>query len=85
MIFEIPQVFRTYAGQITKANFTPMNAILQKSLPHLAAMAAFLLLSVFFFRPQLNGKLIEQGDIMQYLGMAKEANDYRVANGKDPL
>ena len=62
-----------------------MNAILQKSLPHLAAIAAFLLLSVFFFRPQLSGKLIEQGDIMQYLGMAKEANDYTVANGEDPL
>jgi hypothetical protein len=59
--------------------------MLQKSLPHLAAIAVFLLLSVFFFRPQLSGKLIEQGDIMQYLGMAKEANDYKTANGEDPL
>ncbi len=62
-----------------------MSILLKKSLPHLAATGIFLLLSIIFFRPQLSGKLVQQGDIMQYLGMAKEANDFKEKNGYDPL
>ncbi len=62
-----------------------MNILLKKSLPHLAAAGFFLLLSALFFRPQLSGKVVEQGDIMQYYGMAKEANDFVEKTGRDPL
>ncbi|HRF39364.1 MAG TPA: hypothetical protein PK198_11275, partial [Saprospiraceae bacterium] len=62
-----------------------MNTLLKKSWPHLASMMAFLLLSIAFFQPQLKGKLVQQSDIMQYLGMAKEANDYEKKNGEPAL
>ncbi len=62
-----------------------MSIFLKKALPHLAAILTFLLLSVIYFRPQLDGKVIEQGDILQYIGMSKEANDFKARYGKDPL
>lgn len=62
-----------------------MNTLLKKSWPHLAALLAFLLLSMAFFQPQLKGKLVQQGDIMQYFGMAKEANDYEKKTGEPAL
>jgi len=69
----------------TKGSINSMNTLLKKSWPHLAATMAFLLLSIAFFQPQLSGKLVQQSDIMQYLGMAKEANDYVKKTGEPAL
>jgi hypothetical protein len=69
----------------TKGSINRMNTLLKKSWPHLAAMMVFLLLSIAFFQPQLSGKLVQQSDIMQYLGMAKEANDYEKKTGEPAL
>lgn len=62
-----------------------MKTFLSKSWPHLAAIVFFLVLCAIFFRPQLAGKVIEQGDIMQYIGMAHEANEYRRNTGEETL
>jgi hypothetical protein len=62
-----------------------MSSLIKNTFPHIIAIFSFLLLSVLFFRPQLSGKLIEQGDIIQYLGMAKEANDYYQKTGEVAL
>ena len=62
-----------------------MNTVLSKSWLHLAAVAVFLLLCALYFRPQLSGKIIEQGDIMQYLGMAQEIHEYKKKTGEETL
>ena len=50
---------------------------LQKLVPTLAALLGFIILSVGYFSPVLQGKKIFQSDIVQYVGMAKEQNDFR--------
>lgn len=56
----------------------------QRFYPHLFAIAGFLLISVFYFYPVLQGKKIQQSDIAQYIGMAKEQNDFRSAEDTEP-
>ena len=57
---------------------------LKRFLPHLLVLAGFILLSLFYFNPVLQGKEIYQSDIIQYIGMAKEQNDFRAETGEEP-
>ena len=41
--------------------------------------------SVIYFLPQLEGKVIQQGDIIHYKGMSKEALDFEKKTGRDIL
>ena len=59
-------------------------AKLKQFLPHLLVLAGFILLSLFYFNPVLQGKEIYQSDIIQYIGMAKEQNDFREETGEEP-
>jgi hypothetical protein len=56
----------------------------QRFLPHLLALLGFVLLSLAYFYPVLQGKQISQSDIVQYTGMAKEQNDFRQQTGEEP-
>lgn len=49
---------------------------LRKVLPYLAAAAIFILLAVVYCRPVLSGKVLRQGDIYQWKGMAQEVKEY---------
>jgi len=51
--------------------------ILKKALPHLLAIIAILLLNVAYFYPQLEGKVVQSGDIVSFNGAAKEVTDLR--------
>ncbi|MCH2080852.1 MAG: YfhO family protein [Saprospiraceae bacterium] len=62
-----------------------MNTILKNSLPHVLAILVFLVLSVVYFSPQLNGLVLQQGDILQYLGMAQEAKEFEEKTGETTL
>ncbi len=62
-----------------------MNPVLNRLFPHLAALVVFLLLSVAFFYPQLEGKKVEQGDVVQYLGMSQEVREYEEKTGEKSL
>lgn len=42
-------------------------------------------LSLAYFWPQLEGKVLSQSDITQYKGMSKEASDFRKSIGEEPL
>ena len=53
---------------------------LQKLFPHLLALIGFVLISLIYFYPVLQGKKIYQSDIVQYTGMAKEQIDFRANN-----
>ncbi|MDX9881429.1 MAG: YfhO family protein [Prolixibacteraceae bacterium] len=60
-------------------------AILQKMGPYLAAILLFLVISVIYFSPVLEGKKVQSSDGAQFQGMAKEIVDYRNATGKEAL
>jgi len=55
-----------------------------KLVPHLLALVGFVICSLIYFYPILQGKQISQSDIVQYTGMAKEQNDFRATTGEEP-
>ncbi|MBF6641022.1 YfhO family protein [Flavobacterium sp. J49] len=57
---------------------------LQKFYPHLLAILGFIIISLLYFYPVLQGKKIYQHDIVQYTGMAKEQNDFRAEYDSEP-
>lgn len=55
-------------------------------LPHIVALAVFLIITVFFFNPVFFGsKSLQQYDIQQFIGSSKAIEDYRHATGEEPL
>ncbi|WP_372766043.1 YfhO family protein [Lutibacter sp.] len=61
-----------------------MNFSIKKAVPYLIAIATFILISVAYFSPILEGKKIFQNDIKHFTGMAKEINDFRIENDAEP-
>ncbi|MFN4763516.1 YfhO family protein [Gillisia sp. Q332] len=53
-------------------------------LPHILVVLGFVFLSLAYFNPVLQGKEIFQSDIVQYIGMAKQQNDFRTETGEEP-
>ncbi|WP_035648766.1 YfhO family protein [Flavobacterium sp. ASV13] len=58
--------------------------IVNKFIPHALVVLGFILVSLIYFYPVLQGKQIFQSDIAQYTGMAKEQNDFRAAEHAEP-
>lgn len=56
----------------------------RKSIPYFIAIATFIIVSLVYFHPVLEGKKIVQSDIQQFIGMSKEVVDYRKANDAEP-
>lgn len=56
----------------------------KKLTPYFIIVIAFVLISVAYFSPVLEGKKIFQNDIKHFIGMAKEVNDFRAENGEEP-
>ena len=55
-------------------------------LPHLIAILAFLLITIFFFNPAFfDNKIIRQDDILQWEGSSKALRDYREQTGEEGL
>jgi len=57
---------------------------LQKFYPHFLAILGFILVSLIYFYPVLQGKKIYQHDIVNFTGMAKEQNDFRAEYHTEP-
>jgi hypothetical protein len=57
---------------------------LKRFYPHALAFLGFVLVSIIYFYPVLQGKKILQSDIVQYTAMAKEQNDFRAENHTEP-
>ncbi|MBD0777663.1 YfhO family protein [Maribacter sp. ANRC-HE7] len=51
---------------------------------HFFVFVFFVIVALAYFSPVLQGKVIEQSDIRQYTGMAKEQNDFRKKTGEEP-
>ncbi|WP_044398072.1 YfhO family protein [Lacinutrix sp. Hel_I_90] len=60
-----------------------MQSILKKILPHLLVFAGFIILSLAYFSPVLQGKEILQSDIVQYNAMAKQQRDFKAETGEE--
>jgi len=61
-----------------------MKEILKSSVPFLIAIAVFIIVSVAYFSPVLEGKKLYQNDIKQFTGMAKSINDFREEYHTEP-
>jgi hypothetical protein len=57
----------------------------KKLLPHLIALAIFLLIPTVYFAPLYEGKTIYQGDIHNFNGASKEISDFRQKTGEEAL
>lgn len=53
-------------------------------LPHLVAVVTFLLLSVFLNRPALQGKVVQQTDVIQWKAMAQQSFEFKEKYGHFP-
>jgi len=60
-----------------------MQHILKKFLPHFIVLILFIVASLLYFSPVLQGKIIFQSDIAQHNGMAKQLRDYRETSGSE--
>ena len=56
----------------------------KQALPHLAAVVIFLLLSVFLTKPALEGKAVQQNDVIQWRAMANQSIEFNKKNGHFP-
>lgn len=54
-------------------------------IPHLIALVIFAIASMVYFAPQLEGKVVSQGDIVNFIAMSKEARDYQDKTGDPAL
>ncbi|MCZ2099984.1 MAG: YfhO family protein [Chitinophagales bacterium] len=53
--------------------------------PYLLPIIVIILANIIYFLPQFQGKVVKQGDIIQHIGMSKEATDYRAKTGEEAL
>lgn len=58
---------------------------LNKAIPYLIALVVFLLITIIYFSPLLEGKKLKQHDIAMFKGMSKEISDFRDNTGEEPL
>lgn len=61
------------------------NGLLKKIVPHVIAILIFLIVSVLFARPALEGKVLSQHDVLGWKGVAQSAFDYKEKHGHFPL
>jgi hypothetical protein len=60
-----------------------MSFSFKRLLPHILILTGFVVLSLAYFSPVLQGKKIYQSDIMHYIGMAQQQKDFAKATGEE--
>jgi hypothetical protein len=56
------------------------NIVFKQFLPHIFVAVFFILLSLIYFQPVLEGKVLQQSDISQWRGMAEESFEFHKTN-----
>lgn len=59
--------------------------IIKPAMPHILAVAIFLLITIIYFYPVLEGKVLKTNDGTVASNAAKEINDFRAETGKEAL
>jgi hypothetical protein len=57
----------------------------KKIYPHIIAVVSFLVITLVYFYPMLEGKVLQQSDMMKWEGGAKEVLDYHEEKGENIL
>jgi hypothetical protein len=60
-----------------------MSFSFKRILPHILVLIGFVVLSLAYFSPVLQGKKINQSDIMHYIGMAQQQKEFAKETGKE--
>ena len=61
------------------------SSFLQKLVPHLIAAGIFLVVAIFYGAPALQGKVVNQHDVLGWKGMAQQSIEYKEKHGRFPL
>lgn len=61
------------------------SSFLKKALPHVIAVLVFLIVSIVYCKPALDGKVVHQADVLGYKGMAQQSFEYKDKYGHFPL
>lgn len=61
-----------------------MLKIVKSAIPHLIAVIIFAAISTALFYPELSGKSLRQGDVVNYEGMSKDIEDAIAETGTNP-
>lgn len=59
--------------------------MLRSGFPHLIAITVFLAVAVVYCRPAFDNKVLEQEDVLQWQGMARNSFKYKETHGHFPL
>ncbi|WP_299126178.1 YfhO family protein [uncultured Winogradskyella sp.] len=60
-----------------------MSFSFKRLLPHILVLIGFVVLSLAYFSPVLQGKKIYQSDIIHYIGMAQQQKEFAKAEGEE--
>ncbi|WP_158851372.1 YfhO family protein [Algibacter sp. L1A34] len=60
-----------------------MQFTIKRILPHILVLLGFVILSLAYFSPVLQGKEIYQSDIVQFIGMSKQQKDFKAQTGEE--
>src|SRR5438477_809457 len=66
-------------------NILMNSGLFKKLLPHIIAIVIFIVLSVFFCKPVLEGNVLKQSDVIGWKSMAQNAFEYKAKHGHLPL
>jgi len=55
----------------------------KRLVPHILVLIGFVVLSLAYFSPVLQGKKIFQSDIMHYIGMAQQQKEFAKTEGEE--
>ncbi|WP_109301143.1 YfhO family protein [Aquimarina sp. AU474] len=58
-------------------------SLIKRFLPHILVIFGFIIVSLIYFNPVLNGKMLYQNDIKLYEGMTKQQKDHRAQKGQE--
>ncbi len=54
-------------------------------LPHIVAVLTFLILSIIYCKPAIEGKVVQQHDVVQWKAMAQQSFEFKEKHGHFPL
>lgn len=61
------------------------SSFLKKAVPHLIALGIFLVVTIVYFQPAFQGKVVNQHDIIGWKGMAQQSAEFKEKHGHFPL
>ena len=64
---------------------TMNSSLLKRSLPHLVAVIVFLIVALVYCKPAIDGKVLNQSDVLGYKAMAQQSVEFKEKHGHYPL